>query len=58
MEITIQILTPEVPNFIRTADDRTIPIKDFTSLQLAKIGREWTAALIQKAEVRRKLTAK
>jgi len=40
---------PALPNFIRTTDDRTIPIEDISTHSLGKIADAWKDALFQHA---------
>jgi hypothetical protein len=48
---------PTIPNFIRRlSDDFPVPIWELSDAQLKKIGREWTNALIEHAQSKRKDT--
>ena len=50
--ITVKIKIPEIPNYI-SADEGLLPIEDFTTGELNKIGNEWTKELIEKADKNR-----
>lgn len=48
MKKEVEVLIPRVPNFIN-AGKEMVPIGEFTDDELEKIGREWTANLLEKA---------
>lgn len=50
VEVTQNIIIPEPPNFIRTDDDKAIPIRSFSEIQLREIAAKWTESLIAKSK--------
>lgn len=54
MKINIEIKIPSTPNFIMV-NDNPMPIADFTTKELKKIGKDWTNSLIEKADRNRDL---
>ena len=45
----IEIEIPLTPNFIRTKNGYSMPIKNFTDNELKKVGKLWTQKLIENA---------
>lgn len=52
--ITVTLVTPLVPNFIRTADGKSIPIEDVNDKTLRAMAKRWRELLLMKARGRRR----
>jgi hypothetical protein len=51
----LEIMLPSLPNFVRTANkDVVMPINELTTDQLKELGDQWTKALIDKANKKRR----
>ena len=53
-KISMTLVTPLVPSFIRTADGKSIPIEAVDDKTLRAMAKRWTALLLTKARGRRR----
>ncbi|MEM9354635.1 MAG: hypothetical protein AAGB04_00345 [Pseudomonadota bacterium] len=51
--VTRKILCPRVPNFVKTEDDKAIPISELDDQAMRELAGEWLEALRKRAEVQR-----
>lgn len=52
--VRVSLLTPVLPNFLRTEGGSIVPIADVPDSALRAIGKNWTALLLLKARNARK----
>ena len=52
MKKEIKVEIPMTPNYIKVGDV-VVSVEDFTEAELSEIGKEWTMALIEKANKKR-----
>lgn len=53
MEKKINIILPSIPNFILGESGTSFDVASLSDADLRKIGRDWTKALVEKAQKRR-----
>lgn len=52
--ISVTLVTPLVPNFIRTADGKSVPIEAVDDKTLRAMAKRWTERLLMTARGRRR----
>ncbi len=50
----VELMLPAMPNFIQTADARTLSVADLSLAELEAIGKAWAQALIEHAGKKRR----